>query len=147
MPDPASSRLLLQGRAPRSGPCRAVWRSSCSALWGGSACSPRPAAPRGASAKRWCCCGACRAPGRARWPGKGVVLSRELSGCTRAANVASWLRPFPGGVSGGPAGLLCLLLREKQRASAPCGWSQARCYASSSDGETGTSWGCWSSAV
>lgn len=70
---PAAS-LPLPGRArpshnrDRSEPGRAPWTSGCSEPWGGSACSPRHG---GASARAWCCCGACPAPGRARWPGKG----------------------------------------------------------------------------
>ncbi|XP_064907555.1 uncharacterized protein LOC102091118 isoform X2 [Columba livia] len=60
LPPPAPRR----GR-PDPAPGPRGWMSSCSAPWGRSACSPRGAA----SAGDWCCCGGCRAPGRAPWPG------------------------------------------------------------------------------
>lgn len=65
------------------------WMSGCCGPWGGSACSPRGVASAGG---RCCCCGGCRAPGRAPWPGKAVVSEPlRLS--------SSWApRPAGGGV-------------------------------------------------
>lgn len=68
------------GPAPRPG------RSGCCRSWGGWAWAPR--GPAGA----WCCCGGCRAPARAPWPGKpgagGAVLREPVcppgTGCSPA---------------------------------------------------------------